>query len=85
MLHIDLPMNETGDLLGISKERQEELHILCPTIVDSGCAGNLNCAETVNEINKVADILTCKELIFITFKLGRIFQVAQNIPPKKAA
>lgn len=83
MLHIDLPMAETGHLLDISKERQEELHNICQTIVNSGCDKNLNCAETVQEINKIADILTCQELIFVSFKLGRIFQIAQDNPPKE--
>ncbi len=83
MLHIDLPMVETAFTLGISKPRQEELHALCQKIVDSCCEKNHNCAETVNEVNKVADILTCKELIFVAFKLGRIFQIANDTPPEK--
>ena len=82
-MEISMVMKETGDSLCISQTRQEELHKLCQTIVSSGCDRNLNCPDTIREIQKYQDTLTCQELIFVTFKLGRIFQVAQDNPPKE--
>ena len=83
MLTINMYMRETGDSLFMTPARQEELHQICQRIVDAGCAGDLNCAETIRVIQKHQDILTAQELIFLSFKMGRVFQIAQDNPPKE--
>lgn len=73
-----LNMEATARLLNIEFNRAVELHTLCQKIIDICAAKGANCAETIQEINKHADRLTCIELIYVTFKIGRIFQYDQT-------